>query len=72
MDREELNELIKQGPVRIKMNNGETYDVPSIEFAVVGDIAAAVLVRGEDNKLRTKHLTLVTMCSVESLSTEAN
>ena len=71
MDREELTELIKQGPVRIRMNNGETYDVPSIEFAVVSDIAASVLVRGEDDKMRTKHLALVAMCSVEPLSAQA-
>jgi len=72
MDREGLNTLIRQGPVRIRMNNGDTYDVPSIEFATVGDIAAAVLVRGDDSKLRPLHLALVAMCSVEPLSAEAN
>ena len=67
MDRQELNALIKQGPVRIKMNNGEAYDVFSPEFASVSDIAAAVLYRGEDGKLRHVHLPLVTMCAIEPL-----
>ena len=67
MDREGLTALIKEGPVRIRMNNGDIYDVPGIEFAAVGDITAAVLVRGDDNKLRPLHLALVAMCSVEPI-----
>ena len=69
MDREELTELIRQGPVRIKMNNGDSFDVESSEFASVSDIAAAVLVRDEeDGKLRHKHLSLVCIGSVEPLA----
>lgn len=71
MDRRELNELIRQGPVRIRMNNGEKYDVPGMEFAMVSDNSAAVLVSGEDGKLRTKHLALVAVCSVEPLSKQS-
>jgi hypothetical protein len=68
MDREELSHLIAQGPVRIRMNNGETVDIPHSEMATVSDISAAVLVRGEDGKLRHRHLALVCICSVEELS----
>ncbi len=31
--------LIRKGPVRILINDGESYDVPGVEFAVVSDIA---------------------------------
>jgi hypothetical protein len=68
MDREELSHLIAQGPVRIRMNNGETVDIPHSEMATVSDISAAVLVRDEDGKLRHRHLALVCICSVEELS----
>jgi hypothetical protein len=69
MDRQELSHLIAQGPVRIRMNNGETVDIPHAEMATVSDISAAVLVRGEDGRLRHRHLALVCICSVEELST---
>lgn len=68
MDREELTNLIAQGPVRIRMNNGETMDIPHAEMATVSDISAAVLVRDTDGRLRHRHLSLVCICSVEVLS----
>ncbi len=68
MNREELTRRIAQGPVRIRLNNGETVDIPSAEMATVSDISAAVLVRGEDGRLRHRHLALVCICSVEELS----
>jgi hypothetical protein len=69
MDRQELTALIKEGPVRIRMNDGQFYDIAGPEFATVSDIAAAVLYRGEDGKLRHMHLPLVTMSGVEPLET---
>lgn len=66
MDREELSQLISQGPVRIRM--GDTVEIPNAEMATVSDISAAVLVRGEDGRLRHRHLALVCICSVEELS----
>ncbi|MGL4514136.1 MAG: hypothetical protein ACRCT8_13680 [Lacipirellulaceae bacterium] len=72
MDRDSILELIRLGPVRIKMNNGDTFDVPSIEFATVSDLTAAVLVRSEDGKLRHRLLSLVAICSVEPLASTAD
>jgi hypothetical protein len=72
MEREELANLIAQSPVRVRMNNGETYDITSAEMATVGDISMAVLVRGEDGKLRNRLLALVCMCSVEDLREPAD
>jgi hypothetical protein len=68
MDREELTRPISQGPVRIRMNNGDTVVIPNSEMATVSDISAAVLVRAEDGRLRHRHLALVCICSVEELS----
>ena len=71
MDREELTALIKQGPIRIRMNDGRAYEVPGIGFASVGDFSAAVLYRAEDGKYRHMHLPLVTMAGVEPLNSGA-
>lgn len=71
MDREELMKIIREGPVRITMNDGRSFEVPGPETAVVSDIAASVLYQANDGKYRTIHLPLVTMTSVEPLGTGA-
>jgi hypothetical protein len=68
VDRETLADAIKEGPVVVHMNDGSRYEIPGPEFATVSDIAAAVLVRGADGKLRHRLLSLVCMCSVEPLA----
>lgn len=69
MDREELLALIRRGPIRITMNDGKSYVIPSSEFATVSDISASILYKSEsDGKWRHFHLPLVTMASVEELS----
>ena len=68
MDRAELLDLLREGPIRIRMNDGRAYEVKSIEFASVSDISAAVLYQSaEDGKYRHVHLPLVTMSAVEPL-----
>jgi hypothetical protein len=67
MDRETLWEAVKEGPIRVTMNDGQTYDIPSPEFVTVGDIAAYVLVRSPDGKLRAKRLALVCMTTIEEM-----
>ena len=71
MDREELIHLIHQGPVRVRMNNGDQWDIPSAEFAIVGDLHAAVLVRDEDGIRRAKILSLVCISSAEPMEPAA-
>jgi hypothetical protein len=68
MDRDELIHLIRQGPARIRMNSGDEWDIPSAEFAIVGDLHAAVLVRDGDGVRRAKILSLVYMCSAEPVA----
>jgi hypothetical protein len=50
------------------MNNGRTFDIPNREFAIVSDIAAHVLYRAEDGKLKAAVLPLVTMSVVEPMA----
>ncbi len=68
MDRKTLLEAVRRGPVRVGMNDGTSYVIPTIEFCLISDIAAYVLVKDqEDGKLRAKHLALVCMVSIDEL-----
>jgi hypothetical protein len=67
MDREELNDMIRQGPIRITMNSGDTVDILNREMVTVSSMAAVVLVKCEDGRYRHKIYPLVTMSKVEQL-----
>jgi hypothetical protein len=67
MDREGLNEWIRQGPIRITMNSGDTVDILNREMVTVSSMTAVVLVRGEDGKYRHQVYPLVTMSKIEQL-----
>jgi len=67
MDREELNEWIRLGPIRITMNSGDTVDIANRELVTVSSMAAVVLVRCEDGKYRHQVYPLVTMSKIEQL-----
>ncbi len=72
MDRKELMDAIRKGPLRIRMNDGSEYLIDGLETAVVSDIAAHVLYRDEqDNKYRAVILPLVTMAAVHPLEAGA-
>ncbi|QDU91064.1 hypothetical protein Pla175_44810 [Pirellulimonas nuda] len=68
MDRETLNQAIAEGPIVIGMNDGKQFTVASREMIIVDDIAAYVLCREADGKLRAKILALVCMCSIEPVA----
>ncbi len=71
MDREELMDLIRKGPVVIRMNDGAEYTVDGVEQALVTDISAHVLHRSEsDGKFRAAILPLVTMSGVFPQTTD--
>jgi hypothetical protein len=52
------------------MNNGDTYDVPSPEFAVVGDFSMTVLVR-DKGRLLNKILALVNISEITEVEQSA-
>jgi hypothetical protein len=68
MNREELNGILRETPVRIRMNDGRAYDVLDRELVTVSDFAASVLHRHPDGKLRHVYLPLAKMCALEPLS----
>ena len=67
MDRDELNQWIRQGPIRITMNSGDTVDITNREFVTVSSMTAVVLVRVDDGKYRHHVYPLVTMSKIEQL-----
>ena len=67
MDREELNEWIRRGPIRITMNSGDTVDILHREMVTVSSIAAVVLVKCPDGQYRHQVFPLVAMSKIEQL-----
>ena len=67
MHREELNEWIRLGPIRITMISGDTVDITNRELVTVSSMAAVVLVRSEDGRYPHHVYPLVTMRKVEQL-----
>ena len=67
MDREELNQWIRQGPIRITMNSGDKIDITNREFVTVSSMTAVVLVRGDDGEYRHHVYPLVAMSKIEQL-----
>lgn len=66
LDKDELTTILRGGPAIIRMNDGRSYEVPGLESTLIGDIAASILHRGEDGKLRHVYLPLVTMSAVDA------
>jgi hypothetical protein len=71
VDREELNAWIRQGPIRITMNSGDTVDILNREMVTVSSMAAVVLVKCEDGLYRHRIYPLVTMSKIEQLEPAA-
>ncbi len=63
MEADELRAWLAKSPIRIRMNNGDTYDVPSSEFALVSDNSVAVLAR-DNGRMLNKLLALVNISEV--------
>jgi hypothetical protein len=63
MEPEEVRAWIRRSPVRIRMNNGDTYEVPGPEFALVGDYSVALLSR-ENGRLLNKLIALLNISEI--------
>jgi hypothetical protein len=66
MEPDEVRIWLQRTPIRIRMNNGDTYDLPSREFAIVGDYSMSVLVR-DDDRLLNKILALVNISEITEI-----
>ena len=69
MDRATLNTAISDGPIRVTMNDGSTYDIQDQKSILVDVTTAYVLQRATDGRLRALWLSLVCMVKVERLLT---
>ncbi len=67
MDRDTLNTTISDGPIRITMNDGSTYDIQDQKSMLVDATTAYVLQRASDGRLQAVWLSLVWMVKVERL-----
>lgn len=70
MEAEELKEALRQGPVRLRMNNGDEFVVPHTEFISVSDYTAALLVR-EEGPARHRIVSLMNISDIELLPQQA-
>jgi hypothetical protein len=70
MEPDEVRLWLRRSPIRIRMNNGDTYDVPSSEFAIVGDFSMSVLVRDE-GRLLNKILALLNISEITEIAQSA-
>jgi hypothetical protein len=70
MEPDEVRTWLRRSPIRIRMNSGDTYDVPSQEFAIVGDYSMSVLVR-DNGRLLNKILALVNISEITEVEKSA-
>lgn len=70
MEPDEVRAWLRRSPIRIRMNNGDMYDLPSPEFAIVGDFSMSVLVR-DDGRLLNKILALVNISEISEIEQSA-
>jgi hypothetical protein len=68
MDRETLLQAIEQGPVRVTMNDGSSYDIDGLRDVAVDSTTCYLMKRGADGHYRAIWLALVCMTKVEQLS----
>jgi hypothetical protein len=63
MEPDELRAWIRRSPIQIRMNNGDVYDVPSPEFALVSDYSVALLTR-DNGRMLNRLLALINISEV--------
>jgi hypothetical protein len=71
MEPDELKAWFRRGPVRIRMNNGDTYEVQGPEFALVSDYSVALLTR-DNGRMLNRLLALINISEVSESSQAAN
>ena len=73
MDRDELVTMLRNGPVRVTMNDGSQYVIPPIgENSMVSSLSVHVLYQDEkDSKWRFHVLSLLTMVRAEEMESAA-
>ncbi len=69
MDRETLIAAIDQGPVRVYMNDGQSFKIEDHKACAVDSTTVYVMYRDEtSDRIKTHWLSLVAMTRIESVS----
>jgi hypothetical protein len=71
MEPDEVRAWLRRGPVQIRMNNGDTYEVAGPEFALVSDYSVAVLTR-DNGRMLNRLLALMNISEVREHSHPAD
>jgi len=72
MDRDEINAFLSRGPIRVTMNDGSQFVIPSNDRTLVSSISVHVLYQDEsDGKWRFHILSLLSMVRAEELKNAA-
>jgi hypothetical protein len=71
MEPDDLREWLKKCPVTLLINNGDTYEVASPEFALVGDYSVAVLSR-KNGRMLNSLLALVNISEISGVHQPAD
>lgn len=70
MEPDEVRDWLRRSPVVVRMNNGDTYEVPGPEFALVGDYSMVVLTR-DKGRMLNKLISLMNISEITALSPSA-
>ncbi len=71
MSQTELLAMARQGPIRIRMNDGRAYEIPNRDHITVGPRTAAVLHKNDDGEMSIMILSLPNMTSAEPITGES-
>lgn len=69
MLQQTLIDAIHDGPIRVTMNDGSQFDIPSPEFAIVDRRSAHVLTKDEsEGTMIARILSLACMVSIQKMA----
>lgn len=68
MERDDFINLMKSGPVKVRMNSGEIYEILAQSEAIVSDVAAYVLHRTDTGRLKAMVISLINIATIEELA----
>lgn len=71
MEPDELRDWIRRSPIRIRMNNGDAFEIAGPEFALVSDYSVVVLTR-DNGRMLNRLLSLINISEVTELPASAD
>ena len=68
MDRDTLLQAIDQGPVRVYMNDGQSFKIENVRDVAVDSTTAYVVYRDDNDRYQEHWLSLVAMTRIERIA----